>query len=84
MRATRILRIVLGIVAAILACLSCLEVPMPFLVPCECDMTTAKYIALQFLMAAGFLIVAAGFAFGARWCFTGRGFKKRIEREIER
>jgi hypothetical protein len=70
-------RVALGIILAILAGWSCLGILGSFLVPCECDMTTTRYFLSQVFMATGFALVAAVFAWAARWCFTGRGFKKR-------
>jgi hypothetical protein len=45
-------------------------------------MDTPQYLGQQLLMSMGLLAVAIGFGFLARWCFTGRSFKRWEKREI--
>ena len=82
MRLSTPFRIALGIIAVLLACWSCSGILGSFLVPSLSPMNTWQNLAWRVLMAMGFLAVAIGFALLARWCFTGRGFKRRDKREI--
>lgn len=76
MKLPRPLRIVLGIIAVLLACWSCVWILCSFLVPKDPE-PPARQLLESVLMAMGCAAVAAGFAYLSRWCFTGRGFKQR-------
>ena len=82
MRLPKPFRVVLGIVASILGLWSSVGILGAFLVPCECPMDTPQYLGQQLILSMGFLAVAIGFGFLARWCFTGRSFKRWEKREI--
>jgi hypothetical protein len=83
MRAARVLRIFLGIIAAILACWSCVGIPGSFLVPGADTGTVAGDLVVHLPFAILMAAITVGFAFLARWCFTGRGFKRRKKEEFE-
>ncbi len=78
MRLPKSVRIILGIIAVILACLSCVEILcFWFFVPISVGMTVLQEVESNVLYSLLFIAIAAGFAFLARWCFTGRGLKQR-------
>jgi hypothetical protein len=83
MRLSKLFRIVLGIMAALLGLWSCVGIPGAFLVPKGTDESVARQLMDSMLMALGFAVVAACFAYLARWSFTGRGFKRRNKREVQ-
>jgi hypothetical protein len=78
MRHDRKFRTFLGIVAVILAGLSSVGILGGFLIP-KGNGSIAQQLSESVLFAAGSAIVAGGFACLARWCFTGRGFKRRSD-----
>lgn len=75
-------RIILGIIAVLLACWSSVGILGSFLIPKGIDESMARQLLDSLLMATGSAAVAACFAYLARWCFTGRGFKRRNKREV--
>lgn len=73
-----VLRIAWGIVAAILGLLCCPAILGVWLfVPVPPDMTALQDGESNVLYTLLFIASAVGFAWLARWCFTGRGFKQR-------
>jgi len=78
----RQLRITLGIIATLLACWPCVGILGSFLLPGKDTGSVAGDLAVAAPLAALFAALAAGFTFLARWCFTGRGFKRRKNQEV--
>lgn len=76
-------RIILGIIAVLLGLWSCVGIlGVWFFVPYTSDWTVLQEVELNTLETLVIIAVAVGFALLARWCFTGRGFKRRDKREI--
>ncbi len=77
MKFARVFRVALGIIAVILACWSCVGiVGMWCFVPKTPDMNIMQEVEWNTLYTLMFVAIAVGFAWVARWCFTGRVFRR--------